>query len=501
MAETILEMKKIKKHFPGVLALNDVDFDLRKGEVHVLIGENGAGKSTLIKILSGVYKVDGGEIFIDGKKRTITCPNDAKTLGIGVIYQELSLLPLLTVGENLFLGQLPHKPHTFAVDWKRVYGESQQFLDKLGLPINSRETVKGMGIGRQQMIEVVKVLASNARIIIMDEPTSSLSDREIERLFSMIQMLKEKGISIIYISHRLNELWKIGDRVTVLKDGCLVKTIDDIEGITSDELVNLMVGRKFEDSFARADNYCDRNIETLRVENLTRDRVFENISLVAHKGEIVGIAGLVGAGRTEVVSAIFGVDRCDSGKVFVNGKHIAIKSPKDAIKYGIGLVPEDRKEKGLVLRMSVKDNVTLASLEQFMDKLGLAVNFVQERKKVQSFVEDLRIKTPGINQIVVNLSGGNQQKVAIAKWLCSHVHILIMDEPTRGIDVGAKEEVYQLMNELVKNGATIIMISSELPEILRMSDRIYVLHEGKVIGELSRAEATEEKIMHLAWNS
>lgn len=496
MEEIVLQMKNITKTFPGVVALAKVNFELRRGEVHVLVGENGAGKSTLLKILSGAHQIEKGQILIDGREVHISNPKEAQSLGIGIIYQELSLLPLLGVAENMFLGRLPHKSQMgLMIDRSKLYKDSQALIDDLRINVNARRQVRGLGVAKQQMIEIAKALTLNANIIAMDEPTSALSEPEIEELFQIINTLKKQGVGIIYVSHRLKEVWKIGDRVTVLKDGTNVGAAKNIEEVNTNSLINMMVGRDLNDMFPKAEVPIGK--ETLRVESLTRKGVFENVSFNAHRGEIVGIAGLVGAGRTEVAHAIFGADPIDSGKIYIEGREVSIRSPQDAIRHGVGLVPEDRKGKGLVLLMTVKDNITLANIISF-SAFRLAIKSKKERKSVSTFIRDLNIRTPNVYQAVLNLSGGNQQKVVLAKWLCSKSRILIMDEPTRGIDVGAKVEVYQLMDELLKEGTTIIMISSELPEILAMSDRIYVMHEGRIAGQLSRKDATEEKIMQFA---
>jgi ABC-type sugar transport system ATPase subunit len=494
MVTAMLEMKNITKRFPGVVALDDVDFNLRAGEVHVLIGENGAGKSTLIKILNGVYRVDEGEIYIDGKRVNIASPTEAHALGIGTVYQELSLLPHLSVGENIFLGRLPEN-RMGLVDRRKLFADSQVIIDKLHIPVKSRDIVEGMSVATQQMIEIAKILTSKAKIIIFDEPTSSLSTREVKDLFELVRLLRSEGVGIIYISHKLDELYEIGDRITVMKDGRKVDTIESFsEKITKNQLINLMVGRKLDSFFNKTTVSIGE--ETLRVENLCSDKV-KNVSLVAHKGEIVGLAGLVGAGRTEVATAIFGADKSASKKVYINKKLVKIDSPHTAIELGIGFITEDRKERGLILEQSVKENITLPSIKAYLSG-RLAINAKKENEATSKWVEELGIKTPSNQQLVINLSGGNQQKVVIGKWLSANAKILIMDEPTRGIDIGAKNEVYVLMTELLKKGATILMISSEMQEIMGMSDRIYVMREGRITGELSREEFSEEKIMYYA---
>ncbi|MGI1690751.1 sugar ABC transporter ATP-binding protein [Thermoanaerobacter uzonensis] len=493
--KTILLMKEVSKSFPGVQALKNVDFDLTKGEVHGLLGENGAGKSTLIKILTGVYQKDEGEIFLEGKPVIINNPRDALNLGIAAIYQELALQPYLSVAENIFLGHEITKQSKLVrfINWKKMHEEARKILKELELDLDLNTPIKELGIGKQQMVEIAKVLSKNAKIVIMDEPTSSLSEKETEELFKVIFRLKEKGISIIYISHRLEEIFKICDRVTVMRDGEKIVTLNP-KTTTKDELIKYMVGRTLEQHYPKIET--KKGEEALRVENLTRKGVFENISFGAYTGEILGIAGLVGAGRTEIVRAIFGADPVDSGKIYIFGKERKITSPQDAIKEGLVLIPEDRKTQGLVLIQTVLDNIVLSSLPKY--KKGLLLNYREVTSESSDLIKRLNIKTPTAKKVVKELSGGNQQKVVIAKWLTQKARIFIFDEPTRGIDVGAKVEIYNIMNELVKNGASVIMISSELPEILGMSDRIIVIHEGRVTAEFSREDADQEKIMKAA---
>ncbi|HHY79409.1 MAG TPA: sugar ABC transporter ATP-binding protein [Thermoanaerobacter sp.] len=495
--KTILLMKEVSKSFPGVQALKNVDFDLTKGEVHGLLGENGAGKSTLIKILTGVYQKDEGEIFLEGKPVIINNPRDALNLGIAAIYQELALQPYLSVAENIFLGHEITKQSKLVrfINWKKMHEEARKILKELelDLDLDLNTPIKELGIGKQQMVEIAKVLSKNAKIVIMDEPTSSLSEKETEELFKVIFRLKEKGISIIYISHRLEEIFKICDRVTVMRDGEKIVTLNP-KTTTKDELIKYMVGRTLEQHYPKIET--KKGEEALRVENLTRKGVFENISFGAYTGEILGIAGLVGAGRTEIVRAIFGADPVDSGKIYIFGKERKITSPQDAIKEGLVLIPEDRKTQGLVLIQTVLDNIVLSSLPKY--KKGLLLNYREVTSESSDLIKRLNIKTPTAKKVVKELSGGNQQKVVIAKWLTQKARIFIFDEPTRGIDVGAKVEIYNIMNELVKNGASVIMISSELPEILGMSDRIIVIHEGRVTAEFSREDADQEKIMKAA---
>jgi len=489
-----LQMQHISKTFPGVAALDDVSFDLRKGEVHVLLGENGAGKSTLMKILSGAYQKSAGRISLHGRETDIRSPKHAQELGIGIIYQELNLVPQLSAAENIFLGReatgssrLP-----WLINRKAVEQAASRILTGLGAGIDVRRPVRELSIAQQQMVEVAKAISLDARILIMDEPTSALTEKEIAELFARIRQLKAAGVSIVYISHRLEELFEIGDRVTVLRDGKNVGT-HDIRGVTKAELIRLMVNRELTNQFPKV--RAAQGAEVLKVENLNND-VLKNINLSLHRGEVLGIAGLLGSGRTELARAIFGVDRIMSGNIYVKGKLQQIKSPRQAINLGVAFLTEDRKTQGLVLVLSVKENICLPSVERF-SRLGL-VRAQEEDRVAERFVRELRIKTPGAHQKVIHLSGGNQQKVVLSKWLCRQADIFIFDEPTRGIDVGSKAEIYQLMNELTASGVAIMMISSELPEVLGMSDRILVMHQGRITGELSAGEATQEKLLHLA---
>ena len=491
-SEIILEMQKIRKEFPGVLALDDVNFELKKGEVHVLLGENGAGKSTLIKILSGAHQATSGNILLGGHPVHIESPRHAQDLGIGVIYQELHLVPSLSAAENVFLGREKTSPFGF-IDTNSLRIATAQILSGLDITIDCATPVKHLGIAQQQMIEVAKALSLDARILVMDEPTSALSESEIKQLFSAIRRLKAKGVSIIYISHRLEEIFEIGDRVTVLRDGKVVGTKAIIE-ISRAELVKMMVNRELKEQYPR--ERPPRGEEVLRVDRLCRKGVFKDVSFALHSGEILGIAGLLGSGRSELARAIFGVDPIDSGTISVKGKPQKISSPRAAINVRLGFLTEDRKSQGLVLRLSVKENITLSSLDSW-SRAGF-IDFRKEEQEAGAYVRELRIKTPHLRQQAMRLSGGNQQKVVLAKWLSSKADIFIFDEPTRGIDVGSKVEIYQLMNQLTARGAAIIMISSELPEILGMSDRILVLRHREIVTELAAGEATQESVMRYA---
>lgn len=489
----LLEMLHISKQYPGVRALDDVSFELKHGEVHALLGENGAGKSTLIKILSGVQTADQGEIRIEGQPVIIDSPQKAMDLGISTIYQEFNLVPYLSAAENIFLGREPQGALPGFVDFKTLYRDAQQLLDRIRARFDVRTPVNRLSVAQQQMVEIAKALGRKTKILVMDEPTATLTEHEIEALFDLIRQLRSEGISVIYVSHRLEEIFEICDRATVLRDGRYVATRDVAE-LTREEIIRLMVGRELKEAIPKVK--VEVGPPVLRVKNLNRKGVLHDISLEVHRGEIVGLAGLVGSGRTETARAIFGADPIDSGVIEIEGKPVRIRSPRDAIRAGIGMVTEDRKQQGLVLGMPVRSNNTLTNL-QAVSTAGF-IQMRQERGVAEKYREELSIKTPTIEQTVRNLSGGNQQKVVLAKWLFAGVKVLILDEPTRGIDVRAKSEIYELMNELAARGVGILMISSELPEILGMSDRILVMHEGRIVGELSREEATQEKIMHLA---
>ena len=488
-----LEMRGITKTYPGVRALEDVHLEVRAGEVHALVGENGAGKSTLMKILAGAQPKDAGQILIDGRPVTIDSPQRAMDLGVSVIYQEFNLVPYLNAAENIFLGREPRARVPGIVDFRTMYREAQAIIDRLGVRLNVRTPVHQLSIAQQQMVEIAKATSRKSRIIVMDEPSATLTEHELERLFALIRQLRDEGVAIVYVSHRLEEIFSICDRVTVLRDGHWIAT-HDVKDITRDDIIRLMVGRELKQMIPK--EVVERGEPALEVMDIRRGNVLRGVSLTVHRGEILGIAGLVGAGRTELVRAIFGADRIDGGTIRLFGTPVRVRSPQDAIRLGIGLVTEDRKAQGLVLSMVVRENITLANLCAIS-----VMNFIQagrERQIAQKYVDDLSVRTPSIEQTVHNLSGGNQQKVVLAKWLFTDSRVLIFDEPTRGIDVGAKTEIYQLMNALAARGVAIIMVSSELPEVLGMSDRILVMHDGRVAGELSREEATQERIMHLA---
>jgi len=490
----LVVMEGIEKSFPGVHALSDCRFDLRPGEVHALVGENGAGKSTLMKILAGVYSKDSGHIFHRGREVEIPNPRAAQSLGISMIHQELNLMPHLTVAQNIFIGREPRWVLPVWLDEKKINDQTQQLLDALHLKLDPRVKVSDLTVARQQMVEIAKALSFNSEVLIMDEPTAALTESEIEELFRIIRQLRDKGVGIVYISHRLEELKQISDRITVMRDGRYINTLPTPEA-SIDQIINMMVGRTIYEASPEIPENGSEDI-VLEVRNLNRGRTLQDINFTLKRGEIVGFAGLMGAGRTELARAVFGADPIDSGEIFVEGRRVRIKRPSDAVRAGIGYLSEDRKRYGLTLGMDVETNIVLASLNKFLRLLFIDQS--RTRATAHSFVEMLSIKTPSLQQKAQNLSGGNQQKLVIAKWLTADTRILIFDEPTRGIDVGAKSEVYKLLNELARQGKSIIMISSELPEILRMSHRIIVMCEGRITGVLSSAEATQEKIMQFA---
>lgn len=488
----LLTMKGITKSFPGVKALQDAGFSLLPGEVHFLLGENGAGKSTLMKILSGVYTKDSGEIRIYDELVDIDSPRTAAAHGIGIIHQEMNLVPELTVWENIYLGRELTDVFGFmkAEVMKR---QTETLLAKLGSDIDPGAVISTLSIGEQQMVEIGKALSCETKILIMDEPTAALTERETERLFEIIRQLARDGVGIVYISHRMEELFALSNRVTVLRDGTYVGTVET-EKITFNELIKMMVGRDITTRFPK--QVAKLGTEVLRVEGLGRGGELADITFHVRAGEIVGMAGLMGSGRTEVARAIFGADPLEKGTIFLDGQPCNIKSPADGIRAGIGFITEDRKHQGLVLAMSVGENMSLASLGAFSHR-GF-IHEQQENEMIANNITQLKIRTPNAQQLVKNLSGGNQQKVVIGKWLATYPKVLIMDEPTRGVDVGAKAEIYQIMNMLTAAGVGILMISSELPEILGMSDRVLVMHRGRIAAEMSVEDATQEKIMGYA---
>ena len=495
MTDALVLMEGIDKTFPGVHALDHCRFDVNAGEVHALVGENGAGKSTLMKVLTGIYHRDAGRILVQGREVRINGPKDAQALGISMIHQELNLAPHLTVAQNVFLGREPRGRPRFVLDEPAINRAAQELFDMMHLRINPRTQVSDLTVAKQQMVEIAKALSFNAQVLIMDEPTAALTESEIEELFAIIRRMRAQGVGIVYISHRLEELKQIADRVTVMRDGRYIDTVQTADA-TIDQIISMMVGRTLYESAPEVP--ADGSPEVvLEVRNLNRDKALKDISFSLKRGEILGFAGLMGAGRTEVARAVFGADPIDSGEVYIQGRRVHIKGPRDAVRHGIGYLSEDRKRYGLALGMDVETNIVLAAFDRFLNRIGW-VNFGKTRRAADQYVKALAIKTPGLQQRVKNLSGGNQQKVVVGKWLTADTDILIFDEPTRGIDVGAKSEIYKLLNELARQGKSIIMISSELPEILRMSHRIVVMCEGRVTGELTAAEATQEAIMTLA---
>ena len=497
MRDCILKLENANKHFPGVYALKDVHYDLKKGEVHALLGENGAGKSTLIKVLAGVHKLDSGLIIIEGKKIDLNNYNidTAKNIGISVIYQEIALAENMTVAENIFLGQEPVKGFIKMLDTKKEHFKALESLKEMGTDILPDTIVSMLSIAQKQIIEIIKALSVNAKIIIMDEPTASLSETEVSKLFEVIKNLKKQGISIIYITHRIDELFEIADRVTILRDGSYITT-KNIKDCTSDELVKLMVGRDITNYYE-----CDRKListgkTALEVRDLTSPPKVRNVSLYVEKGEIVGISGLVGSGRTELAHVLFGIDHPKSGQILINGEECKLRSPQDAIRRGIVLVPENRKEHGLILIQNVGFNLTLCVLKEFLRKMH--VYTLKEQKIINEYIEKLSIKVSSHEQLALNLSGGNQQKVVFGKWLASKPKILILDEPTRGIDIGVKAEIYSIMARLAEQGVSILMISSEMAEIINMCDRTYVMHEGETKACFNKNEVSQELIMSVA---
>jgi ABC-type sugar transport system ATPase subunit len=493
MTAPIFELADISKSFPGVRALDGVSFDLRAGEVHALLGENGAGKSTLVKIMSGVYRPDQGTIRIDGREVEISAPTEAQALGIVPVHQELHLEPYLTVAENIFLGRQPLGRFGL-IDHARMKRQAQAIIDGLGVSLDPSATVQSLSVAQRQIIAIARAASTTARIVIFDEPTSALTDRETDLLFELIKRLKAKGLGIIYISHRLEEIFRLCDRVTVFRDGRLVGS-NPVADTNLRELIAMMVGRDISDLFRK--EAAEIGDVVVEVKGLGARGLFSDISFSARRGEIVGIAGLVGAGRTELARAIFGDLPYDSGEIRIDGEPLPPgHSPSRAIAAGIGLVPEDRKEQGLVTGLPVRQNISMALLKT-LSRLGV-LSIAREKKLAETYIARLAIKTPSMDQKVTFLSGGNQQRVVIAKWLATNPRLLIVDEPTRGVDVGAKAEIHSLLCELAKQGLAIIMISSDLPEILAMSDRVVVMHQGRVAANLQAGDLTQEAVMHHA---
>lgn len=492
MGQKVLEMKNINKSFGGTHALNEINFDLELGEVHALLGENGAGKSTLIKILGGIYQPNGGTVLINGVVTNVENVQAAQAAGIGIIHQEIVLVPYLSVAENIFLGrELITK---FGLkDIKAMNQKASEMVKTLGLDIDVSKAVGELSIAQQQMVEIVKAISFKVKILVMDEPTSSLSDDEVEKLFQTIERLKKNNVSVIYISHRMEELFRISDRVTVIRDGTYVGTVKTKE-TNVDELVAMMVGRNLQKYYTRT--YSMQEKEILKVEHLTKNGMFKDIDFTVHKGEILGFSGLIGSGRSEIMTAVFGGFNYDSGTVYLNDKKVHFKNSHQAIENGIAMVPEDRKKQGLILNNSVGFNITLACLKFAMNSL-----LISDRKRqeiINKYISDLNIKTASTGISVSSLSGGNQQKVVLAKWLAAKPELLILDEPTRGVDVGAKSEIYAIMNKLANEGMAIILVSSELPEIINMCDNVCVVRNGRIVGKLPKEELDQENIMKYA---
>ena len=498
MGEVILTMKDIDKSFPGVHALDHVNFEVKRGEVHALMGENGAGKSTLMKVLTGIYQKDSGSIVYKGQETEFHNTREAQDAGVVIVHQELNMVGDLTVAQNIFIGREPKKG--FRIDDKKMIEDSKKLFQDLNIEINPKEKMKNLTVGKQQMCEIAKAISHKAEVIIFDEPSAALTEKEIADLFEIIRDLRKKNLGIVYISHRMDEIKTITDRVTVMRDGGYVGTLIT-KDCTKDDIINMMVGRViYEDP--KTQNMVPKDAPVvLKVDHLNAGKMVQDVSFELKKGEILGFSGLMGAGRTETARALFGADPKQSGKISIMGKdgqlhEVTINSPQDAVKCGIGYLSEDRRRYGCVVQKSVTENTTLATMEEFTN--GIFINKAKEKKVAEKYVNELATKTPTTDQLVVNLSGGNQQKVVIAKWLTRDSDILIFDEPTRGIDVGAKNEIYKLMNRLAAEGKSIIMISSEMTEVLRMSDRIIIMCEGKVTGCIDISEATQENIMDKA---
>ncbi|MCC8103084.1 MAG: sugar ABC transporter ATP-binding protein [Clostridiales bacterium] len=491
MSDYILELKGITKIFPGVKALNNVQFQLKRGEVHALMGENGAGKSTFIKVITGVHKAEEGEMYLNGQKVDFKGPRDAQAAGIAAVYQHATSYPHLTVAENIFMGHEIIRHHM--IQWKAMNEEANKLLQQLHTDFDATAEMGTLSVAQQQMVEIAKALSTNAQIIILDEPTASLTTRESEELYHIVDQLREKGVSVIFISHRFEDMYRLASRVTVFRDSQYIGTYN-VDEITNADLIKAMVGREINDLFPKPDVKIGK--EVLRIENYTRAGFFKDISFAVHAGEIVGMTGLVGAGRTEVIESVCGVTHPDSGKLYLDGKEIHIKQPSDAMKLGIVLLPEDRQKEGLIMSWGLGRNVTLPVIDKYA-KTGLDNN-QKEREIAKELLEEVDTKAVDIFQPASSLSGGNQQKVVVAKALSQEMKVVIMDEPTKGVDVGAKAEIYAILGDMAKKGYAIILISSEMPEILGMADRIIVMCNGRKTGELSREEATQEKILELS---
>ncbi len=490
--EDILRLRKINKSFPGVKALTDVDLTLKRGEVHALVGENGAGKSTLMKTISGAYKKDSGSIWFDGREVEVTSPKQSERMGISIIYQELNLIERISVAENVFMGRYPLKAGV--VQWGKMYKDAQALFDEFDLKIDARKLVRSLTMAQKQMVEIIKAVSISAKVIIMDEPTSSLSTKETESLFRIIRKLKAGGIAVVFITHRLDEIFAICDRMTVLRDGQYIGE-RDIKDVTKSEMIAMMIGRELKQQYPERSNAVGEVV--LEVQNITDGgKHVHDVSFCARKGEVLGFYGLVGAGRTETMRMIFGVDKKIGGKVFLNGKQIDLKNPRDAIRHGIGFITENRRDEGLFLRSSIRVNTVMVALKKILTH-GF-ISYKKEREVSEEFVRKLQTATPSINQKAMFLSGGNQQKVVLAKWLFSDSEIIIFDEPTRGIDVGARREIYQIINDLVAGGRTVVVVSSDMEEIIGISDRILVMYEGNIAGEVLKQNFSQSLITEYA---
>ena len=493
MGDVILTMKGIDKKFPGVQALSHVDLEIREGEVLALMGENGAGKSTLMKVLTGIYKKDAGTISYEGREVEYSNPREAQENGIVIVHQELNMMGHLTVAQNIFIGREPK--NGFLIDDAKMNSEAKKLFDQLNIDIDPKETMRRLTVGKQQMCEIAKAISHKAKVIIFDEPSAALTESEIEQLFKIIRSLRDQRMGIVYISHRMDEIKKITDRVTVMRDGCYVGTLIT-EECTKSDIINMMVGRVIFEAPKTESRVPPDAPVVLKVEHLNAGRMVQDVSFELHKGEILGFSGLMGAGRTEMARALFGADPRESGDIYIKGNKVNIKTPQDAVQNGIGYLSEDRKRYGIVLQKSITENTTMTCLPRYC-KSGF-IDKGTEKKVTQQYVDTLKTKTPGIDQLVINLSGGNQQKVVIAKWLLTNPKVLILNEPTRGIDVGAKVEIYKLMEELCQKGIAIIMVSSELPETIGITDRILVFRDGQIRGEFNRKEFTQKSILQIA---
>ena len=495
MAETndFLRMEGISKSFPGVQALQEVNFEVTRGEIHALVGENGAGKSTLMKVLTGALHLDEGRIILRGEPVEIHSPSDSQELGISMIHQELSLIPYLNVGKNVYLGREPRRRIPGFIDWKKLYSQTQELLGQLNLDVRARAEAQDLSIAQQQMVEVAKALSIEADLIAMDEPTSSLTDRETEVLFDVMRKLRDQGVAIIFITHRLEEVFEVSDRITVLRDGRHIATAPTAE-LNHNQVVQLMVGRELDNMYPYSETK-ERGV-ALQADDLADGQELHGVSLELQGGQILGVAGLVGAGRTALAETLFGLRQATAGEIHIDGQVVKLHSAKQAIEHGLGFVPEDRKLQGLFLNMAVRENITMSSTS-LVSNFGF-VNTNKANKLADEYVDKLDIRTPSLRQRIRNLSGGNQQKVIIARWLTLKPRVLILDEPTRGVDVGAKAEIHGLMRQLAEDGVAVLMISSELPEIIGVSDRILVMHEGRVTGLFERDEASQDMIMHAA---